>query len=164
MNKTLLLGYGNIDRQDDGVAWHILHSLAKKLNREFPDDPSDEIPQDQENPHFFFTLQLTPELAEEVAQYERVCFIDAHTGNIPEDIRLQPLTACFQHSPFTHHLTPETLLSFCESLYHRSPIAILASIRGHEFNFIQGLSLKTQSLAKQATSQILIWLAQTNQG
>jgi len=29
--RTLILGYGNPDRQDDGVAVHILEMLAKRL-------------------------------------------------------------------------------------------------------------------------------------
>ncbi len=158
MKKTLLIGYGNIDRQDDGVAWHILQSLAQKLGRDFPANPSDEIPFEEEYPHLMFSLQLTPELAEEVSQYDRVCFVDAHTGNITEDVQIKKISAHFQHSPFTHHLTPETLLSFCEALYHRSPAAILASIRGYEFDFIQGLSPQTQKYAENAASLIYQWL------
>ena len=32
MDKTLVIGYGNVDRQDDGAAWHILARLAKQLS------------------------------------------------------------------------------------------------------------------------------------
>ena len=33
MNKTLLLGYGNPDREDDGVAWHVLSRVFRALGR-----------------------------------------------------------------------------------------------------------------------------------
>ncbi len=37
---------------------------------------------------FAFYLQLTPEMAEEISAYEYVCFLDAHTGAIPEPVRI----------------------------------------------------------------------------
>ncbi|MRR38257.1 hypothetical protein EG829_27125, partial [bacterium] len=81
MKKTLLLGYGNPDRQDDGVAWHVLHALAGRLGFPAPDSYEEDFPA-AGNPEFRFTLQLTPEMAEEIAAFERICFVDAHTGNI----------------------------------------------------------------------------------
>jgi Ni,Fe-hydrogenase maturation factor len=33
MNKVLIIGYGNPDREDDGVAWHILQGVAERLGR-----------------------------------------------------------------------------------------------------------------------------------
>ena len=29
--NTLFIGYGNPDRQDDGVAWHVLTGIANQL-------------------------------------------------------------------------------------------------------------------------------------
>lgn len=156
--KTILIGYGNVDRQDDGAAWFVLQGIAKQLGRPFPAEPSDEIPPNQPDPQLFFTLQLTPELAEEIAAFERVCFIDAHTGNIPTDVQVKPIQAAFQQSPFTHHLTPETLLSFCKTLYNQEPEALLVSVRGYKFDFVRGLSEKTREYVEEATQAILSWL------
>ena len=33
---ALVIGYGNIDRQDDGVAWHVLREVASRLKVNFP--------------------------------------------------------------------------------------------------------------------------------
>ena len=33
MKKVLILGYGNLDREDDGVAWHVLQGVAETLGR-----------------------------------------------------------------------------------------------------------------------------------
>ena len=163
MNKTLILGYGNPDRQDDGVAWHILSMLGKKYGREVTLETVNEITADEINPAFLFQLQLTPELAEDIAEYERVCFIDAHTGNIPEEVSVSRIQPNYQQSPFTHHLTPQTCLALCETLSHRVPDAILVSVRGYEFGFSHQLSTKTSLLADEATKIIWDWLNANHQ-
>jgi hydrogenase maturation protease len=161
LNPALILGYGNVDRQDDGVAWHVLAMLADRLGLAFPSSPEEEI-QAGQIPDLSFVLQLTPELAETIAQFRYVCFVDAHTGNIEEDLRLVVLSSGFQASPFTHHMTPSTCLALAETLYGQHPQAILVSIRGYEFGFKRGLSVKTETLAKQAVDLILNWLRQAS--
>jgi hydrogenase maturation protease len=155
--STLILGYGNMDRQDDGVSWHIMADLAARLGHSIPDFSTGFQP-DGSNPDFLFVLQLTPELAELVAGYQRVCFLDAHTGNIEEDVSVRSLTPGYQHSPFTHHMTPETLLGLSDALYGKSPAAVLVSVRGYEFEFVQNLSIKTAELAHQAADFVMKWL------
>ena len=158
MDKVLIFGYGNFDRQDDGVAWHVLVGVAKRLGREVPASPDDEFPPSTEAPDFQFELQLMPELAETVAQYDRVCFVDAHTGAVPNDVNVEHLTSEFQSSPFTHHMTAATLLSFAETLYGARPEAILVSVRGYEFGFARALSERTASLAEEAAARIAVWV------
>ena len=115
MKQLLLLGYGNPDREDDGVAWHILRALTTRLGLSAPDSYEDEFPEHAEI-EFAFYLQLTPEMAEDVSAYDQVCFVDAHTGNIPEPVRLIDVQSEFQASPFTHHLTAQSLVSMCETI------------------------------------------------
>lgn len=155
--KLLIIGYGNPDREDDGVAWHILRALAVRSGLAAPESYEDEFP---ESPvfDFAFYLQLTPEMAEDIKEYEHVCFVDAHTGNIPEPVRLVNVESEFQHSPFTHHLTPQSLLSMCETLYGIRPDAILLSVLGHQFLFSRQLSRETSELVPQAVDLIWDWL------
>ena len=155
--STLIIGYGNPDRQDDGIAWHIMGQLAEYFKIEHLDPDSDDFLPVGSNPDLLFTLQLTPELAETIAGYDRVCFIDAHTGDIQEDICIRELNAEFQNSPLTHHMTPQTLLSLVESLYRKKPGAILISIRGFEFGFARSLSQKTMALSQSAVQRIIAW-------
>ncbi len=35
--SILFLGYGNVDRQDDGVAWHILDLIGRHFGLNVPD-------------------------------------------------------------------------------------------------------------------------------
>ena len=158
MKKTLLIGYGNPDRQDDGLAWHILFQLAGRIDRPVDFDTGISFIDFQQSPDFLFSLQITPEMIDIIKDYERVCFVDAHTGNIPEEVRLVPLRSEFQKSPFTHHMTPETCLSLHENIYHRLPEAILVSVRGYEFQFSQALSTRTETLVNSAIELIWDWL------
>jgi hydrogenase maturation protease len=158
MKPTLIIGYGNVDRQDDGAAWHVLAQLAQKLGRGGYGLPDDEFYPEGDYPHLFSALQLTPEMSETIAEYERVCFVDAHTGAIPEEIGRVQIAGEFQKSPFTHHLTPQSCLSLAQEIYHASPEALLVSVRGYEFGFKRELSERTGELVTQAVAQILDWL------
>jgi hydrogenase maturation protease len=157
LNHTLLLGYGNPDREDDGVAWHILRALVIKMGLPAPASYEDEFPKNAQV-DFAFYLQLTPEMAEEISAYEYVCFLDAHTGAIPEPVRLIDVESDFQRSPFTHHLTPQSLISMCETLYQKKPKAALLSVRGYRFQFTRELSAETVALVSEAVSLIEAWL------
>jgi hydrogenase maturation protease len=158
MERTLIIGYGNFDRQDDGVAWHVLAEVARRLGCAVPLSPEEEFPLNSGKPDFIFELQLTPELAETIAQYERVCFVDAHTGAVPHDVNVSAIAAEFQASPLTHHLTPQSLLTFAQTLYSARPEAILVSVRGYQFGFERELSSLTMHLAQEAAGKIVEWV------
>lgn len=157
MNKTLLIGYGNPDRQDDGIAWHILQAIAIKIGLHAPRSYEEEFPENSRM-DFAYYLQLTPEMAEDISQYEQVCFVDAHTGDIPVDVQLIEVESEFQRSPFTHHLTPQSLLSMCETLYTTRPHAALLSARGYRFGFSRELSEESRALLPEAVTLISTWL------
>ncbi len=156
MKRTLLIGYGNPDRQDDGVAWHVLRGAAEALGLTPPTDWQDDLPTTP-NLVFRFELQLTPEMAEDLRDFERVCFVDAHTGNIPVEVQMVEIQPAYQTSPFTHHLTPEMLLEMCQSLYGKAPRAVLLSVRGYNFQFSNDLSPKTARLLPEAIQKVLNW-------
>ena len=158
VQTTLIIGYGNPDRQDDGVAWFILTRLAQELGRPLPTMDEGFFPS-QENPDLLFVLQLIPELAETIAAYQRICFVDAHTGNVAEEVNVVEVEAEYQRSPFTHHMTANTCLSLAKTIYGKNPQAILVSVRGYEFGFSHELSPATHQLAEKAVAQITDWLA-----
>ena len=155
--KTLVIGYGNADRQDDGVGWHILRNLAEKLGCEVPDDPGVPIEVEGETIDLIFLLQIIPELAETISHYQRVCFVDAHTGDIPEAISWTELQPEYERSPLTHHMSPKTVLSISAIIYGSAPEAILVSVRGFSFQFNRELSTKTAALAQETAEKIWNW-------
>ena len=155
--NTLFIGYGNPDRQDDGVAWHVLAGIANQLGIKTSSLWEEPLPSTPEA-DFIFQLQLTPELAQDLTAYDRVCFVDAHTGKIQTNVQMVHIVPEYQTSPFTHHLTPEMLLSMCESLFNHTPEAILISVRGYEFGFETELSPFTSSLVNEAVERAFGWL------
>lgn len=155
--RTLILGYGNRDRQDDGIAWHILTGLKAALG--FPNPESiDEDFLSNDDLVLVFQLQLMPEQAEYLSLFERILFVDTHTGAVPEDINWQEISSQFQNSPLTHHMTPGTLISIVETVYNKRPEAALLSVRGFEFEFSQQLSSRTQALVAESLTRIQSWL------
>jgi hydrogenase maturation protease len=156
--KVLILGFGNTDRQDDGVAWHVIEQLAARLGRPLTTSPDDGLEPGGANPDLAYYLQLTPEMAEIIAAYDRVCFIDAHNGSAPLEINLDVVQPEMNTSPFTHHLTPCALLAIAETLYSRVAPSILVSVRAYEFGFSRQLSPKTVILVDPAVEVIWKWL------
>ena len=156
MKKTIIIGYGNPDRQDDGAAWYVLATLARMFHQTAPQSPEDEF-EAGANPQLVFMLQLTPEMAETLSNYEQVCFVDAHTGSMGEDLCISVVEPEFQQTPFTHHFSPQSCLSLAQSLYHACPRAVLVTVKGHEFQFSRELTEKTAQLTRQAAEYIFEW-------
>ncbi len=158
MRSALIIGYGNPDREDDGVGWRIVERLAARLPGTFITQNALDLRPSSAIPGLMVALQLVPEFAEAIAQYERVCFVDAHTGAYPNDLNIAETQALFQSSPFTHHLTPDTLLALAQAAYGRAPEGMVISVRGYQFGFKQTLSPATDALADQAVARILEWM------
>jgi hydrogenase maturation protease len=156
--KTLIVGYGNAVRQDDGVAWYVLSGIARRLGRPVPNAPEDGYFPEGLEIDLWYVLQLAPEMSEDFAHYERICFVDAHTGNIAEEILLQPVEDSPAASAFTHHLTPATCMALTQTIYNKTPEAMLLSIRGYKFGFARELSLETAALAGQAVDVLWNWV------
>ena len=126
MPHTLIIGYGNTLRGDDGAG-----ILAAELLMERIQDPEIEI---------LPRHQLTPELMEPISRAAHVIFIDAsvsgRAGKVHR-IPLRPAPACAR---FTHHATPESLLAGAQSLYGHTPEATLYTIPGRNFEPGQDLT------------------------
>ena len=60
---TLFFGFGNKDRQDDGVAWHVLNGLSVALGNPATAEIAEDFAQTSE-PALVFQLQLMPEQSE----------------------------------------------------------------------------------------------------
>ena len=128
--KTLILGYGNTLRKDDGLGMYATRSLA-----------SLPLPEDVEIRTY---QQLSPELSPILAQVHHAIFIDAaltSSAERPGTIKtrtLQPRTS--QPGSITHHFDPEILLAMAETLYGHAPQATLFSVTAASFDLEEGLS------------------------
>ena len=157
--KTLVIGYGNPYRGDDGVAFHLLRDLAEHLGRrplELDEDGLDDLGYGVD---LVCLRQLVPELAETLVDYDRVLFVDAHTGAFPESVRFVELEPRYAVAAFTHHMSPEMLLAIAQAFSCDLPEARLISVRGYDFDLGTALSPEARANADRAVEYIMDLLA-----
>jgi hydrogenase maturation protease len=138
--KTLIIGYGNRSRRDDGVSWFVIEQLAA-LNL-----PGVELETGQ---------QLEIEAAETISRFDAVIFVDAAIPEASEPIQRTVVTPNFQGHAVAHYLTPADVLSLCKTLHGCEPRAILFSIRGRDFNFGTTLSQEVEQAGREVVKQIV---------
>lgn len=122
--RILVIGYGNPGRQDDGLG------PAAAAEIEAIGWP---------NVTAFDNYQLAIEDAIQVAAHDAVWFVDATTdGDAPCAVRR--LAPALEFTFTSHLLRPEALLAIASQQFGKSPEAHLMSVRGYEFDFLEGLS------------------------
>ncbi len=152
--RILVLGYGNVNRQDDGVGFHVVNEIVRRWGRQPFGLQDDGLSRLGEAVDLAFVPQLVPELAETLASYDEVYFVDAHTGAYDELIRWETLTRAYAPSAFTHHMTPAMLLEITATLYGKAPAGHLVSVRGYRFGFGVELSLEARKLCEEVAERI----------
>ncbi len=152
--RILIIGYGNPSRRDDGVGLVVVNGLRERLGRSPLSEGEDGYGELGSPLDTLFLRQLVPELSETLAQYDRVWFVDAHTGVIPDPVRRVVLQPGMDPALVSHHLKPEALLALAEQLYGHAPQAELISIRGFDFNFGDKLSAETTMGARRVVVEL----------
>ncbi|HQE91850.1 MAG TPA: hydrogenase maturation protease [Anaerolineae bacterium] len=159
-DRTLIVGFGNLYRRDDGVARVIINTLLARWGRALLDDLDDGFEALGHAVDGVVLHQLVPELAETVKDYAMVIFVDAHVGgNEIEPLHEERLDVSY-HTPFVYHQThPSTLLALAQQMYGTAPEAWLLSVQGYDFDFGEGLSPETAALVEPAVARILARVA-----
>ncbi|MCM1982132.1 hydrogenase maturation protease [Lyngbya confervoides] len=134
--QTLVIGYGNTLRSDDGVGFWVAEQIAV---RNWPQVRSLSL------------HQLLPELAADMAQADQVYFIDAWVGGSKP--QLQQLAATPTTPTTDHGWTPESLMHLTKTLYGAEPLGYHLLIPAVQFDYGE-----TQSAIAQAGMQ---WAIQT---
>jgi hydrogenase maturation protease len=149
--KTLIIGYGNLLRGDDGVGPQVAEQLASQLATEHGSDVEVMIVQ-----------QLAPELAANIAQAEVVWFVDAcldptvnhgfHPRHSASEVNPAPLPRIVPLFPTTtnttqldHAWSPGLLLHLSQILYDADPVAYQVLIPAVQFDYGAPLSPITQT-------------------
>jgi len=140
VSKSLIIGYGNPSRRDDGVGIYIAEEIEHLTDGEID---------------VLICHQLGIEMAETIKDFHLIIFVDAYVGERDEELKVASVEATFQLSAFTHRTTPGSLLALTKSLYQKTPQAFMVSIRGYDFDFGTELSEETQKWAKIAVQKIL---------
>jgi hydrogenase maturation protease len=155
MSRTLVIGYGNIDRADDGVAYFVVNALRRVLGQDMLGEEDTGLEGLGGQVDSVFLHQLTPELLEWMGDYDEIVFVDAHVYQNLDDLHCSPVSPEQSAPSFTHHVTPAMLLAFLRALYHGEPSARIVSIRGYDFDFHPGLSTATAAQVGPAVECIL---------
>ena len=155
MSRTLVIGFGNIDRADDGVAFQVINALRRRLGQKALSEEDTGLEELGAPVDSVFLSQLAPELMDTLTEYGQVIFVDAHVYETLEDLHCAPVVPEYAPSTFTHHLTPGALLALLKTLYGVEPAGHLVSIRGYDFDFHRDLSTNTRALVESAADCIL---------
>ena len=136
----LVIGYGNTLRSDDGVGQRVAEKIAQW---ELPGVRSLAVP------------QLTPELAENIAQADVVIFIDAiATKENPVSVKIQQLQAEDENTSLGHSFNPRSLLSITQVVYGKATPAYWVLIPAVNFDFGEKFSSLTKRGIDIALNQI----------
>ncbi len=138
---TLVIGYGNPLRGDDGfgvaVAERVQHLLAS------------------EKVAVIVCQQLTPELAEPISAVDTVVFVDVRVGKPAGVIECERLSPEPFSVSVTHSLEPAGLLVLARELYGRVPQnAFLLTVRTTRFQYGEQLSPEVEQAIPEAVERI----------
>jgi hydrogenase maturation protease len=132
--RLLIIGYGNPQRGDDGLAWRAADELEKALH-----PPEVQIVR---------CHQLAPELAERFIGCDAVIFVDAaaplsgkrRPGEIHcEEIDAQS-AADLRAPALGHQFSPAALVALASQIYQVTPRAFCMTLTGESFNHGDSLS------------------------
>jgi hydrogenase maturation protease len=140
--RTLLIGYGNPVRRDDGLGLEI----AEQVERECP--PGVEVRTSQ---------QLHIELLEDFQSFDRVILVDAATDG-PEILFEQVASSPNSGLASSHHLEPALLMELAKKLGRLAPPIFLCAVRGEDFEMGESLTPVAQRRAHCAAQKILEFL------
>lgn len=139
--KTLVIGYGNALRGDDGVGYRVAEAVEAWNLPEVLTKPCH---------------QLTPELAADLAEADQVIFVDATPPQNPCSALIfeRLLVKGSQEMISAHHSTPQHLLAMSQLLYGQVPVAYALWLPTRDFGFSEQLSPIAKSGMRQSLAQI----------
>jgi hydrogenase maturation protease len=152
--RTLVIGIGNRDRGDDGVAYEVINAVRRRLGQRLLGEEESGLEGLGGEVDLVFVPQLVPEWLGEAAQYDQLVFVDARVSHEGGGLSCTPVQARYGTAAFTHHMTPETFVALLLSLYDRRPAAFLVSVRGQRFEFGRELSEEASELVVPAAERV----------
>jgi len=139
---VLVIGYGSTLRSDDGAGPAVAHRVAEW-----------KIP----GVTTLTPVQLTPELAADIAVHDLVLFIDAAPSNACPDVNVSRVgytTADGTWGAIGHAGSPSTLMDTADCMYGRRPEAWQIAIPAFDLSVGETLSAATAGHIESALAEV----------
>jgi hydrogenase maturation protease len=147
--KIWIAGFGNIDRQDDGVG--II--LASRITEWVKSKGEFDVKLSLEH-------QLLPELAEELKDVDLAIFVDADMQQYENGWRIAELCPSSRIEGFNiHSMSPAWLLQLSEQLRTPPKRALTLSVSGNSFDFSNCLTSECEARMYAAEKAFQEWFA-----
>jgi hydrogenase maturation protease len=135
MKKTLIYGYGNPGRQDDGLGARFAELCEEWVQ-------SNNIP----NVTIDCNYQLNVEDSALIADFDMVVFVDASVVEDVKDFRLETIKPDNARIEFSMHaVSVGYVVDLCNKIYGKSPQSYVLHIRAYEFDFKEELTENAKS-------------------
>jgi len=149
MQKTLIYGYGNPGRQDDGLGARFIELCEEWVNTN-----------GIEHVNLDCNYQLNIEDAEIIAGYERVIFVDASIVEEIDSFKLEKIAPDNSSIEFSMHaVSVSFVLDLCHKIYRKFPDTYVLHIKAYSFDFIEELTPAAQSNLTAAFEYIKTYLS-----
>ncbi len=147
--RVLVIGYGNLLRGDDGAGPHVANAVAR-WNRADVDVVA--------------VQQLTPELADGLANARLALFVDAYPAGPADRLKIETLEPADCASPLGHTGNPQELLGLARAVYGSHPPARWIMVPGKNFALGEALSSQAANGIEEALHEIAALLAKEGNG
>ena len=145
-SESLVVGYGNLLRADDGLGWIVAQQLS-----------ASPLPG---NARVIAAHQLTPELAEPIGDARLVVFVDARAGDHPGRVDCRVIAPASAGAlALSHDVDPPSLLEMARLLYGGRPAAVAISVDGADFGYGTVPSAVVQAAIPEVVRQVRTILA-----
>ena len=140
--STLVIGYGNVLRSDDGAGVIAATRLAEQSSP----------------PRVIAAQQLTPDMAESIASAAQVVFVDAYAADRRDaGLRVERIASGdIQPAPaLDHHADRAALLRLADRLYGKRPDAWVVGIPAFRFDIGESVSPATARRIDEAVELLV---------
>ncbi len=141
MKRALIIGFGSEIRGDDAFGPQIAYQLEDLVH------PAIQVE----------TCQgLTPDIALTMSEMDLVIFIDCAVGHEPGVINHKEIhTSDDKSLSMVHFLSPESLMTWCGSLYGKLPEAHVFTVTGKCYEISDNLTEPVQQAVPRVIEQVL---------
>lgn len=155
MVRALVIGYGNIERGDDGAAFHVVNRLRADFGQRALAGDDDGWLAEPGRETALFVPRLLPELALDTVGHRRLVLVDAHVTAERRPVVCARVLPEYRPPAFSHQLSPSMFVWLAAAARGGPLSAFTVSLRGHCFEMQRGLSAATAGLVDPAAEAVL---------